>query len=340
MNKTKIIGLTLLLTILLGTISLANSNNELKTIKNEKTVPIENVDNYKNSINNELVSDGVSFTLKNVEEIENKKTLTKDKEISEELIVTTNDKYYILNLFESKKNIKEDGYIGILELQNNSLDVKVNDSYKEQYKVYLQKEYTNVASNELDNIPKQIEKDGITYYLVNPVWNIASTEKIENNDVPTSYNGIMNYEGIKEKTIIKNYKATVKYKGTLEKEIIESITFKTEYEEIPKEETNYIIPVIATTGGIIVFSGIIIFSLKDVKIYNLQNGKYKLVKKVHLDKNKMLIDLTPINWQTKVYKIVLSKSLYKSIEGKNIKFKYFDKLSNYTIVNREFEIKI
>ena len=213
MNKTKILSLTMLLTILLGTMSFASNNNELKIIKNEQTVPIENANSYKNSIANELVSDDINYTLKNIEEKENKKTLTKDKEIIEELIVTRNDKYYVLNLFETKKNINEDGYSGTLELQNNSLDIKVNDSYKEQYKVYLQKEYTGISRNELDNIPKEIKQDGTTYYLVNPVWNVASTEKIENNDVPTSYNGIMKYEGIKEKTIIKNYKKKLTFQG-------------------------------------------------------------------------------------------------------------------------------
>ena len=52
------------------------------------------------------------------------------------------------------------------------------------------------------------------------------------------------------------------------------------------------------------------------------------------------MDLTPTNLQTRKYKIVLSKSLYRTIKGKNIKMKYFDKLQNYTILNKEFEIMV
>ena len=94
------------------------------------------------------------------------------------------------------------------------------------------------------------------------------------------------------------------------------------------------------TTGIIFFSGIILFGLKNVKVYNLQNGQYKLIKRLHLNKNKLNIDLTPTNFQTKAYKIVLSKSLYRSIKGKDIKIKYFDKLQNYNVINKEFEIVI
>ena len=156
---------------------------------------------------------------------------------------------------------------GILELQNNSLDIKINDSYTEQYKVSLSKKYENVPSNELNNIPKTIEENGTTYYLVNPIWSISQVEKVEGQDIPIAYNGEMQYEGIKEKKIIKSYLATVTYVGTLEKEETESITFNIKYKEIPQEEqeekTNYTPIIVATTGaGVVVISGIILWKRK------------------------------------------------------------------------------
>lgn len=148
----------------------------------------------------------------------------------------------------------------------------------------------------------------------------------------------MYYEGVKTKIIVTSYLATVKYSGALEKQVPDTTTFTAQYEEV--KEYGYIVPAIVGTTGIIFFSGIILFGLKNIKVYNLQDGEYKLVKRLHLNKNKLLIDLTPTSLQTKAYKIVLSKSLYRMIRNKNAKIKYFDKVQNYQILNKEFEIMV
>ena len=148
------------------------------------------------------------------------------------------------------------------------MNLKVNDSYIEQYKVSLTKTYENVPSNELNDVPKTIEENGTTYYLINPIWTVSQVEKVEGQDVPIAYNGEMQYEGIKERTIVKSYLATVNYKGTLEKENVDSITFKITYKEIPQEiteeeTTNYIPVAVATAGtGIVVVSGILLWRKK------------------------------------------------------------------------------
>ena len=264
LNKTRVVGLSLLLVLLFSTDCFAKTE-ELKIYQENKTISIENIEEYKNSIKKEITINDIKYQLKDVTEQENKITLTKEKEEQIQEIVKTDDKYSVLNLFETKKQIEEDGYTGIMELQNASLDLKANDSYIEQNKVTLKKEYNNVSQNELNNIPKTIEDNGITYYLINPVWNIVQTQKIDGQDIPIAYNGIMNYEGIKERKIIKNYIATVTYKGTLEKEETDSITYHLSYEEVPtEEEKDYTMPIIATTTtGVIFFSGIIIFKRKN-----------------------------------------------------------------------------
>lgn len=140
---------------------------------------------------------------------ENKQNINKEETQTKQKIVYTNNKYDVLNMFENKIEMTKDGMSGILELQNNSLDIKIKDSYIEQYKVALTKKYENVPTNELNDIPKSIEENGVTYYLVNPIWNISQVEKIEGQDVPIAYNGEMQYEGIKERKIVKSYLATV-----------------------------------------------------------------------------------------------------------------------------------
>ena len=334
----KILGITSILIILLGCFSVCFASSDLLTLNREHIVDYKIADEFYDSIDKTIVEDQVCYELKNVDRVDNFKTLTKEQETIVERVTNTNNLEKVISLFNETKDFEDDGYTGTLVRDNSTLKVQIKDSYQEEYKVYLQKSYDNVPSNELNDIPKEIKENGTTYYLVNPVWNIAETEMVSNNEVPVKYNGTMYYEGIKTKTIITSYLATIKYTGTLEKQVPDTTTFTAKYEEV--KEYGYIVPSIVGTTGIIFFSGIILFGLKNVKIYNLQNGEYKLVKKSHLNRNKLFIDLTPINLQTKAYKIVLSKSLYRTIRGKNVKFKYFDKLHTYTIVNQEFKITV
>ena len=268
MNKTKIVGLSILLLTLFSTNCFATTDN-LKVHEINKTVSIEDAEQYRENIKNEITIDNVKYELQDITEQENKGIVSKEKEQTKQKVVYTNNKYDVLNMFESKIEMTEDEMSGTLELQNNSLDLKVNDSYIEQYKVSLTKNYENVPSNELNDVPKTIEENGTTYYLINPIWTVSQVEKVEGQDVPIAYNGEIQYEGIKERTIVKSYLATVNYKGTLEKEEVDSISFEITYEEVPQEITeeeslNYI-PVAVATGtgtGIVVVSGILLWKRK------------------------------------------------------------------------------
>ncbi|MCI9286461.1 MAG: hypothetical protein HFJ57_00460 [Clostridia bacterium] len=339
MNKIRIAGLSLLLILTFSTGCFANTE-KLKTYEENKIVPIENKAEYKNSIENEITLEGIIYKLKDVKEQENKTILVKDKEITEEKIVNTSNKHSALKLFEKEKKIEEDGYIGIVDLQQNSIRLRANESYIEEYKVDLKREYNNVPQNELNEIPKTIQENGTTYYLVDPVWNIAETQNVDGQEIPTSYKGVMNYEGVKRRTIIKNYIATVIYKGTLKKKEADSITFNIIYEEIGTQENNYTPAIITITAGIIFFSGLIILRRKNIFIYNINNGKWKLVKKLHISKNDSLINITPSIVMSGKYKIVLSNKLYNELLNKNMTIKYFDKQYIYEIKEKEFEIYV
>ncbi len=334
----KILIITSIIMMILGCFTVCSASCDLQTLEHTNTVDYKVANEFYNNIDKTIVEDKMCYELKNVDRIDNFKTLTKEKEIIEERVTNTNNLEKVISLFNETKDIEDDGYIGTLTRDNSTLKVEIKDSYQEEYKVYLQKSYDNVPSNELNDIPKEIKENSTTYYLVNPVWNIAETEMFSNNEVPVKYNGIMYYEGVKTKIIVTSYLATVKYSGALEKQVPDTTTFTAQYEEV--KEYGYIVPAIVATTGIIFFSGIILFGLKNIKVYNLQDGEYKLVKRLHLNKNKLLIDLTPTSLQTKAYKIVLSKSLYRMIRNKNAKIKYFDKVQNYQILNKEFEIMV
>ncbi len=270
MNKSKILGFSILFLTLFSSNCLA-SNVELDDYELNDTISIEIVEEYEANIPKLLTINDVQYTLEDISKQENKKEIFKEETQTKQKIVYTNSKYDALNMFEDKIDIQKDGMAGSLELQKNSLNIEENSSYTEQYKVVLSKTYENVPSNELNDIPKIIKENGITYYLTNPVWNVASVEKIEGQDIPATYNGEMRYEGINERKVIKNYLASVTYTGKLKKEETESITFNIKYKRVPQEEkeekTNYTPIVIAITGtGIIVVSGIVLWKRKKKKI--------------------------------------------------------------------------
>ncbi len=335
MNK-KILIITSIIMIFFSFSSICFASEDLRTLDKQYIVDYKNADEFYNSIDKAIIEDKVGYELDDIERIDNFKTLTKEKEIVEKKVTHTNNLDKVMDLFNKTKDFEEEGYTGTLKRDNSSLKISINDSYQEEYKVYLQKSYEDVPSNELNNIPKEIKDNGTIYYLVNPVWNIADTEMVGNAEVPVKYNGTMYYEGVKTKTIVTSYIATIKYNGTLEKEVLDTTTFNIKYKEV--KEYEQIITAITGTTGILFISGIILFNYKNAKVYNLQRGEYKLVKRIHIDKNKLFADITPTSLQTQAYKIVLSKSLYRNIKGKNLKIKYFDKQNKYNITNKEFEI--
>ena len=353
MVKRKIVPIILsatLLSVILGNMLISNAtDNNLKTFEEEKTIKVNQIEDYKKTLEQEISKDGITYKLENITQEENTKVVSKNKKVTKELIVNTNDKYEILNIFEQEINIKEDGYTGTLKIDNSSVTIEPNDSYKEEYKIYYEKEYKNVKSNELNDIPKTIKKDNVTYYLVDPVWEVSQTQIIDGQAVPVLYNGVMKYEALKERTDVTNYIATVKYNGKLEKEVVDTVTLTMKYTEVPtqkieeKQETkrNDIIPTIATGTGIIICSGIILISRKNVFIYNYQNNNWKLVRKTKVKASEKLVDITPQNNEiSRKYKIVLKNDLYTKWYGQNITVKYFDKQFICNVKENEIEIVV
>lgn len=352
MVKRKIVPIILSATILsaiIGNMLISNAtDNNLKTFEEEKTIKVSQVEDYKKTLRQEINKDGITYKLENIVEKENIKVVYKNKEITKDLIVNTTDKDEVLDMFEQKLNVKEDEYTGTLKLDNLSISIKPNDSYREQYKVYYEEKYENVKSNELNDIPKTIKKDGIVYYLINPVWTVAETQNIDGQAVPVSYNGIMKYEAIKVRTIVSNYKATVKYSGELKKEVVDSVTFILQYEEIPidkgenENKQSNMLPTVATTGtGIILCSGIILLSRKNVLIYNYKNNKWNLIKKTKIKNNETKINITPMRMEkSRKYKIVLNNRLFNKLRNQNIIIKYYDKQFICEVKEKEIEIMV
>lgn len=342
MNKIKIISITML--IVLGILSSfsfvkaddTNNDNYLK----QDVIKVDQLEEYLQTIDKEVKIGNDTYKLEDTNQKENMKETIIEKSIQENLIVSSNNKNYIINKFDKTKEVIEDGYAGTLNIDDNSLEIRQNETYTEEYKVYLQKTYNNVNSNELNDIPKEITEKGTTYYLINPIWEINSQEQIGENNVPTTYNGIMYYEGVNTRVVVKNYKATITYTGKITKQEIDTYTVTSTYKkqpiEIIEKDNNYVVPAIATTSAIVFFSGLIIIKSKNAKLYNYtKSNELKLISKIHIDEKNPIVNITSAGKiESNRYRLELNNGLYKKLKGKTVKIKYFDKELSYTIKNK------
>ena len=154
--------MTSIVMMVLGCFNFCFASSDLQTLKREHIVEYKMADEFYDSIDKTIVEDKICYELKNVDRVDNFKTLTKEQETIEERITNTNNLDKVISLFNETKDFEDDGYTGTLIRDNSTLKVQINDSYQEEYKVYLQKSYDNVASNELNNIPKEISENGTT----------------------------------------------------------------------------------------------------------------------------------------------------------------------------------
>ena len=117
----KILIITSIIMILLGSFSVCFASNELKTLKKEHIVDYKVADEYYGSINKTIVEDKVCYELKNIDRVDNFKTLTKEQEIVEEIETNTNNLSKVMGLFNETKDFEDDGYTGILTRDKSTL---------------------------------------------------------------------------------------------------------------------------------------------------------------------------------------------------------------------------
>ena len=92
---------------------------------------------------------------------------------------------------------------------------------------------------------------------------------------------------------------------------------KTEIDKVEETENN-IIPILGGTSGVVIFLGGLLLFMKNVKVYNYQNGKWTYIGKALLLKGKLRLDKFRSKEVTNKYRIELSKNLTKKYKDKTI----------------------
>ena len=242
----------------------------------------------------------------------------------------------LLDLFQNDLPYEKDDYKGILTKDIFSL--KVEPSQVENNTIYTNKvvtlgenkTYYGLESNDYSLIPKTITKNGVTLNLVDANFLSTNNEAIStvaDTSVGTLYNCNAVYKGSyiekipNTKTNVLDYKVTVNYKGIVQKEIFEKNIITVMYDGEKITDLTVPIAVATTTSATGVFGFIVyLFTKRNVKIYNLNNGSYELIGKCKITEKNKTINLNTISIKatSNIYKLIFDKAIGKKLDNQDV----------------------
>lgn len=325
----------------------ATTTNE-EYIKNENgeyiiktySVSEKEEEQFLMNLQNEFKIEKKTYTIENKEKTGGNTIETIDINTTKTIISKSNKTADILKELPPELEYNENGYIGKYVLDTNSLEIKSQYNGYKEYLVEETKTYNNLATNDLDNIPKQIKKDGYTLDLLKTSWEITETKNLQDNEIPSKYKAICYYATKKRVDNPLTYIVTANYTGNAEKTIENNYTYKIVY-KCTKENKN-ILPVIFLGGASLIVIFIIFTRKSNVTIYNYQDKEWKEIGKQKISKPR--INLNRYNYKavSNKYKIVLDEKLVDKYNGKMLKIekqkrtieKFINKANNvvpYTI---------
>ncbi|MGN0973315.1 MAG: hypothetical protein ACI4OT_01085, partial [Bacilli bacterium] len=191
------------------------------------------------------------------------------------------------------------------------------------YKEYLiedTKTYTNLDTNDLNNIPKQVMKDGMVLDLITTNWEVTETRKIQENSIPSKYKATCYYATKKRVDNPLTYIVTAEYTGTADKTIENDYIYEITYKNVSTDK-DYMPTIILLSGITFIVVVIFITRKKNVTIYNFQNKEWKEIGKQRIA--RPTINLDRYNYKTKSnrYKIIIDEKFIDKHNGKMIKIK-------------------
>lgn len=263
----KRIIIILISTIVLSTNCYALSNEEIfikddvEYIKRTYSVSREQERNFLINLGKEFKIDKKTYQLDNLTKTGGDILETIDISTTRTIKSDTNELNKILEQLPKEIKYNEDGFVGVYKLDVNSINVETQyNGYKEKL-IEETKIYTNLETNDLNNIPKQIKKEGLTLDLIATNWEVAETRKLQENSIPSKYNAICYYA---TKIRVDNpltYNVTAQYIGTADKLIENDYIYEVIYKHIATDK-NYIPAIILLGGTLLIILVIIVVRRK------------------------------------------------------------------------------
>lgn len=296
------------------------TKNNIEYIKRSYSVPMDQEDDFLVNLENEFKIENKTYQIQDKNRTGGDIVETIDINTSKTITLDSNSTEYILSQLPQEMDYNENGYVGKYVLDTNSINVESKYNGYKEVLVKDTKIYTDLDKNDLDNIPKQIKKDGLILDLLTTNWEVTETKKLQDNIIPSKYKATCYYATKKKVNNPITYIVTANYTGTAKKVIENDYTYEITYKCIGKDKN--ILPILAITGGSIIFIIVILFvRKKNVIIYNFQNKEWKEVGKQRI--SKPMINLNRYNYKSvsNRYKINLDEKIVEKYNGKMINIK-------------------
>ena len=169
----------------------------------------------------------------------------------------------ILELLPQEKEfVTEDGYMGTLILQLDTVQVDVSGYGSSTREVSATRSYPNLANQDTANIPKTIQEDGRTLTLQSIQWQTDNTAAMDGYTLGDRFTAVATYTGSATSSYVKGYTVTANYTGTVSKINLNTVRYVAIFEGTPlqpvesSEPASFNWAVILVPIGVVALAGV------------------------------------------------------------------------------------
>ena len=134
---------------------------------------------------------------------------------------------------QEKEFVTDDGYMGTLTLQLDTVQVEVSGYGSSTREVSATRSYPNLASQDTANIPKSIQDNGRTLTLQAIDWQTDNTATMDGYALGDRFTAVATYTGSATSSYVKGYTVTADYTGTVGKINLDRVRYVAIFEGTP-----------------------------------------------------------------------------------------------------------
>ena len=134
---------------------------------------------------------------------------------------------------QEKEFVTDDGYMGTLTLQLDTVQVEVSGYGSSTREVSATRSYPNLANQDTANIPKSIQDNGRTLTLQTIDWQTDNTATMDGYALGDRFTAVATYTGSATSSYVKGYTVTADYTGTVGKINLDRVRYVAIFEGTP-----------------------------------------------------------------------------------------------------------
>ena len=134
---------------------------------------------------------------------------------------------------QEKEFITDDGLIGTLELQLDTVQVEVAGYGSSTKKVSATRSYPNLVNQDTANIPKTITDNGRTLTLETLQWQTDNTASLDGYALGDRFTAVATYTGSATSSYVTGYTVTADYTGTVSHIALDRVRYVAIFEGTP-----------------------------------------------------------------------------------------------------------